>query len=383
LEEQRRQRGEPRRFEVRRAETGRPESLELELLLDERPVAPPEAARNLLSSILLDLDEIPPEYLLPAGPGEYDPTRRPDREVREGRGWAGSLELEGLFHYPEWDHRCQHYHKNWCTVREVELEPLDDGFAAETLERHGPLVGQLRRTFEAMRDEDRLLKRQPDGDGVDIDALVEALADARRGFELGERLFTRLHRAERNIAVAFMVDMSGSTKGWINQAEREALLLLCEALESLDDRYAIYGFSGESRNRCEIYAIKHFHQPYDEAVRGRIGAIRAKDYTRMGFAIRHLSAKLRDTDARSRMLITLSDGKPDDLDGYRGEYGIEDTRRALIEARRAGIHPYCITIDEQARDYLPHLYGPAAYTVVDRVRDLPFKVSEVYRRLTR
>ena len=91
---------------------------------------------------------------------------------------------------------------------------------------------------------------------------------------------------------------------------------------------------------------------------------------------------LGEVEASTRVLITLSDGKPDDYDSYRGEYGIEDTRRALIEARRAGIHPYCITIDEQARDYLPHLYGPAAYTVIDEVRMLPLKISDIYRRLT-
>jgi nitric oxide reductase NorD protein len=191
-----------------------------------------------------------------------------------------------------------------------------------------------------------------------------------------------MHRAERNIAVAFMVDMSGSTKGWINDAERESLILLCEALESLGDRYAIYGFSGMTRKRCELYKVKAFDEPYDAEVRARISGIRPQDYTRMGFAIRHLTKVLRETEARTRILITLSDGKPDDYSDYRGEYGIEDTRRALLEARRDGIHPYCITIDEQARDYLPHMYGPAAYTLVDEVRQLPLKVSDIYRRLT-
>jgi len=102
----------------------------------------------------------------------------------------------------------------------------------------------------------------------------------------------------------------------------------------------------------------------------------------MGFAIRHLSQLLGETEARTRILIILSDGKPDDYSDYRCEYGIEDTLRALLEARRDGIHPYCITIDEHARDDLPHMYGPAAYTVVDEVRQLPFKVSDIYRRLT-
>ncbi len=102
----------------------------------------------------------------------------------------------------------------------------------------------------------------------------------------------------------------------------------------------------------------------------------------MGVTIRHLSKILNRVEARTRILITLSDGKPDDYDGYRGDYGIEDTRQALLEARHAGIHPFCITIDTEAGDYLPHMYGHASYVVVDEVRKLPLKVADIYRKLT-
>ena len=217
---------------------------------------------------------------------------------------------------------------------------------------------------------------------MDFDALVEAWADMHTGREMSERLFTKLHKLERNIAVMFMVDMSGSTKGWINDAERESLVLLCEALEVLGDRYAIYGFSGMTRKRCELYRIKRFDEPYSELVQQRIAGIQPKDYTRMGVTIRHLTKLLHEVEARTKLLITLSDGKPDDYDGYRGDYGIEDTRQALIEAKREGIHPFCVTIDTEARDYLPHMYGAVNWALVEDVRKLPLKVSDIYRRLT-
>jgi nitric oxide reductase NorD protein len=181
----------------------------------------------------------------------------------------------------------------------------------------------------------------------------------------------------------FMVDMSGSTKGWINDAEREALVMLCEALEKLGDSYAIYGFSGWTRTRCDIYRIKSFADRYDESVRGRIDAIEAKDYTRMGVAIRHLTHLLARQPARHKLLVTLSDGRPDDFgDEYRGQYGIEDTRRALQEAREQGIRSYCITIDRHGADYLRHMYGPASFAVLDDVKKLPLKVADIYRKLT-
>jgi nitric oxide reductase NorD protein len=205
----------------------------------------------------------------------------------------------------------------------------------------------------------------------------------RHGAELAPLLFTKRRKHERDLAVMFMVDMSGSTKGWINEAEREALVMLCEALEVLGDRYAIYGFSGMTRKRCEIFRVKSFTEPYGPLVHQRIAGIEPQDYTRMGAAIRHLTTLLNSLQARTKLLITLSDGKPDDYsDEYRGQYGIEDTRLALIEAHRTGVKPFCITIDSEARDYLPHMYGAVNWTLIDDVSRLPLKVAEIYRRLT-
>jgi len=355
----------------------------LELTLDGAPIAPPEDVRQLITSIQLDLGEIPPEYLVAAGPGEYDPSLYEEKPADPDDVWQGTYHEEGATLYPEWDYGLQHYRKNWCVMREKEVTPVHDGFRAATLQKYSGLVKHLRKTFEAMRDENRLLKRQSYGDNVDIDALVEALADTRDGSEMSDRLFMRMHRTERNIAVMFMVDMSGSTRGWINDAERESLILLCETLETLGDRYAIYGFSGTTRKRCELFRIKRFDEPYNAEVQGRISGIRPQEYTRMGFAIRHLTSLLQEIEARTKLLITLSDGKPDDYnDNYRTRYGIEDTRKALQEAQRSGVHPFCITLDEKARDYLPHLYGAVNYTVIDAVGKLPFKVADIYRRLT-
>ncbi|WP_240991999.1 nitric oxide reductase activation protein NorD [endosymbiont of Riftia pachyptila] len=254
-------------------------------------------------------------------------------------------------------------------MRELQIQPQYDGFATQVLQKYRRLLASLRRTFEAMRDEDRLLKRQAYGDGVDIDAFVEAWADLHIGLEMSDRLFTRMQREERSIAVMFMVDMSGSTEGWINQMEREALVLLAESLQMVGDRYAIYGFTGQGRKRCELFQIKAFDEAYDAEVQARISGITAGDYTRMGAAIRHLTAKLKSVEARTKLLVTLSDGKPEDYpDHYRGEYGVEDTRQALYEARQDGVHAYCITIDEEGQDYLPHMYGAANYALIVMLR---------------
>ena len=358
-----------------------PEGFTYELQLDGDPIEPPDGVESLISSIIQDFGEIPDDYLVAAGDGNY--TILPDETKTDGTNvWAGTYHEEGAFLHKEWDYRRQRYKKNWCALREVDITSGSTKFIQQTLSKYSGLVKNIRRTFEILRGEDKTLRKQPYGDDIDIDALVEAWADTASGLEMSENIFTKMHKEERNIAVIFMVDMSGSTKGWINDAERESLVLLCEALETLGDRYAIYGFTGNTRKRCEVYPVKTFDDPYDDITKGRISNIEPKDYTRLGVFIRHFNQMFETVEAKTKILITLSDGKPEDYDGYRGEYGIEDTRVALLESRQQGIHPFCITIDKEGRDYLKTMYGTASYVVIDDVAQLPLKVADIYRNIT-
>jgi nitric oxide reductase NorD protein len=302
----------------------------------------------------------------------------PDVGPDAGPGGA----LQAAICYDEWDYRRLGFRKNWCVVTVKELPDLKSGFIRQTLSKYHGVVHRLRHQFEMMRTSDRFVRRQRDGDDIDLDALVESLADARAGQAPSDRLYIRLLRDERDIAVIFLVDMSNSTAGWVGNAIKESLVLMTEALEVLGDRYGIYGFSGMRRSRCEIFHVKDIDEPSGDAVRQRIGAIGPREYTRMGPAIRHATSLLGRTDARVRLLITLTDGKPEDYDDYKGEYAIEDTRHALLEAKAAGIHPFCITIDHQAHDYMDHLYGPVNYIFVNDVRKLPLRMPEIYRVLT-
>jgi nitric oxide reductase NorD protein len=338
----------------------------------------PEGLQPLAREIIDDFGQIPGRYISAAlqqagtapvgGPGP----------VAAGDESAGS----GPLVYDEWDYRRAGFRKNWCVLVEKELLPAGGTFVENTLAKYHHQVRQLKRQFEMMRLQQRFLRRQQDGDEIDLDAVTEALADSRAGCSPSEKLFIRLSRDERNIAAVFLVDMSSSTEGWVSTSLKEALVLMCEALEVLGDRYAVYGFSGMRRLRSELYHIKGLDERYDGKVRERIGAISPRDYTRMGPPIRHVTGMLAASDARVRLLITLSDGKPEDYDDYKGDYAIEDTRHALIEAKAAGIHPFCITIDRQSHGYIPHMYGEVNYIFIDDIKRLPLRMPEIYRALT-
>ncbi|MCM2308144.1 MAG: nitric oxide reductase activation protein [Sulfuritalea sp.] len=340
-------------------------------------LALPLPAREAARSLQQDLGEIPPEVLQAAGPGAWSPVDGVDSSA------TVTVTTQPDAFYDEWDYRRAAWRHGWCHLYEMKAPVGDHAWVDEVRSRHAHLIRSIRRRFEALRGEDKPQRRQFDGEEIDLDAQVEARADRKSGTEPSPRLFIHRRRIERSLAVMFMVDMSGSTKGWVNDAERESLVLLCEAIEALGDSYAIYGFSGWTRTHCDIYPVKRFADRYDAATRSRIAGIEARDYTRMGVAVRHLSGLLARQNTRHKLLVTLSDGRPDDYgDEYRGRYGIEDTRRALLEARERGIRSYCVTIDRHGADYLPQLYGPAHYAVIDDAKKLPQKIAEIYRKLT-
>ena len=355
--------------------------LDFQITMDGEAINAPDHLQDLIGSILQDFGEIPEDHMQPMDLGEYRDDLQPQAGNAESDN-ESDPNAKGSFKYHEWDCVRQRFRDSFCTLRELAVTPGDESFVDETLNKHRGLLKSIKKTFEAVLGESRLQRRQSDGDDIDLDAVVDAYADVANGREMSEYLYTRYRNQDRNIAVMFMVDMSGSTLGWVNDAERESLVLLCEALEMLGDRYAIFGFSGRTNKRCEVYRIKEFDQSYDLEVRQRISGIRPKAYTRMGVAIRHLGHLLHLTRARTKLLITLSDGRPEDYGGYKGKYGIEDTRHALLEMKQSGIHAFCITIDNEAQEYLPHMYGAANYAVIDEVHKLPQKVADIYRRLT-
>lgn len=347
------------------------------ITMDNQEVELNEELIELANDIAMDLGEVPEQYIASAAGLAGKGSAGMERLIPQG-----GQSLVAPITYDEWDFRRSGFRRNWCSVIEKEIPVIRSTFLASTLEKYHGQIIKLRHQFEMMRTRERFVRRQRDGDDIDLDALVESLADTMAGQPPSDRLFIRLQRDERDIAALFLVDMSNSTRGWVGTAIKEAMVLICEAMESLGDRYAIYGFSGMRRLRCEVFPLKLFSQPYDDEVREKIGSIAPREYTRMAPAIRHMTSLLTEVEAKVRLLITLSDGKPEDYDEYKGEYAIEDTRHALVEAKMAGIHPFCITIDQHAHEYMAHMYGEVNYIFIDDVRKLPLRMPEIYRVLT-
>jgi nitric oxide reductase activation protein len=169
--------------------------------------------------------------------------------------------------------------------------------------------------------------------------------------------------------------------------EKEAIVLMMDALEGIGDRYGIYGFSGHGRDNVEFYIIKGLDEEFSPEIAKRLGRVSPLHATRMGPAIRHTTAKLRQEATRSKFLFLISDGRPQDR-GYSQEdseklYAVQDTRAAFAEARREGIQPFCLTVDKEGNDYLRVMMDDFSYEVLADVTLLPERLPQLYRKLTR
>src|SRR5690606_14233365 len=291
--------------------------------------------------------------------------------------------------YPEWDYRTGAYHARGAVVRERTPPLGDPAWAEAVLARRAALLHAVRRRFERLRPRRLRLGRQLDGPEVDLAAYVASYADRRAGRPGDDRLYEAVRPARRDVALTLLVDVSGSTDSWVTEGlrvvdvEKEALLVVCDALDALGDPYSILAFSGEGPEAVTVLPLKGFDERTGAAVHRRIAALEPDRYTRLGAAVRHATARLMTKPARHRLLLVLSDGKPNDVDHYEGRYGVEDARQAVAEARLQGLHPFCVTVDRHAPEYMPRIFGAGGYAALHHPEHLPCVLVDVLRRLVR
>jgi len=348
-----------------------------------------------------------------------------DNSTGAGEGEEPLIPIVTTYYYDEWDFRAQDYKPRWCAVKESKLDQGDDNFYENALKEHAGLVAQTRKQFELMKPEMfRKLKRLPDGEDFDLDAAIEWMIEKRAGANPNEKIYWRRNKIERDVAVAFLIDMSASTDEEINKREKryddddydddprkylswwvskrrqeltsppkriidlekESTVLLMTALETIGDQYGIYGFSGYGRDNVEFFVIKDFNETLDQKIKNRLDKVTPIRSTRMGPAIRHATFKLMETDAKVKILFLLSDGRPQDhgygRDRTEKEYAIHDTKQALNEAKREGITPFALTVDRAGHDYLKTMCEDMGYEVVADIEALPSRLPTLYRRLT-
>ena len=286
---------------------------------------------------------------------------------------------------PEWDYRQQRLQEGFVNLQ--LMQPRADAPQPLPARLRGP-AQRLRRQFQQLRTDRQWLRQQPQGAELDLQAWVDFHVQRQHGHCVERGLYQEQRHTRRDLACLLLADLSMSTDAHLNDEQkvidviRDSLLLFGESLAGLGDAFALYGFSSLRRQHVRLHPLKTFAQAYDDRTRGCIQALKPGYYTRMGAAIRQATQLLGACKQRRKLLLLLTDGKPNDLDLYEGRYGVEDTRQAVVEARRQGLVPFCITIDKQAGDYLPYMFGAHGYTLIRQPQQLPLRLPQLYRQLT-
>ena len=302
---------------------------------------------------------------------------------------ADDIPLGPGVHLPEWDYRKGVMCADHCSVQAMEVRDAHVFVPSPTLRL---TARRLRKRLEVLRDVPRPQHGQESGDAIDLDAWVRFSTDE---MGLGGQhsdmppVYTRQAKCERSLSTLLLADLSLSTDAYATSDQRvidvirDALFVFGEALSATGDPFAMWGFSSVRRQHVRLQHLKSFDAPWNACARNRVGAIKPGYYTRMGAAIRHATLQLSTRPERRRLLMLLTDGKPNDLDIYEGRYGIEDTRHAIHEAHLAGLTPFCVTIDEAGHDYLPFLFGRNGYALVHKPEDLIRRLTQAWASLAR
>ncbi|MFN3397206.1 MAG: nitric oxide reductase activation protein NorD [Sulfurimicrobium sp.] len=306
-------------------------------------------------------------------------------------------ELEGKepvsepYHYPEWDYQIQLERPAWAAVLEKRPKAGDLQLINDIAAQHKRTIGRLKFLLDALQPQGvTRIRKLEDGDEVDVNAAIRAMIDIRMGQQPDPRIMMRSVRKVRDISVMVLLDLSESTNEKVSgqdysvlDLQRQATVLLANAIHKIGDPFAIHGFCSDGRHNVEYSRFKDFDQPYNEVPKSRLAGMSGQLSTRMGAAIRHAGHYLKLQKSAKKLLLVITDGEPADIDVRDPQYLRYDTKKAVEEMARSGVTTFCMSLDPRADQYVSRIFGARNYMVVDHVERLPEKLPLLYAGLTR
>lgn len=314
----------------------------------------------------------------------------PDSNV--GRAKTAAPDRRGVViaTYPEWDRAHGVERPDWTTVREVTAKPGNAADIDDAIEKASMLRARIRRLVASVRvGRTMRLKRQLDGHDLDVDAMLDAGIALATGQEPDPRVFRSTAAKHRDLAVLVLIDVSESTRvrlatgGSIIDIERLAVAVLAEAMDALGDPFCVLAFASNGRDDVALTAVKRFDERYDRASKARLAGLSSGLSTRLGTALRHAGATIGAARASRKLVIVLTDGEPSDIDVVDSQELVEDARRAALRLKARGIDGFGVVLDPTGISAATRIFGRGNTMLVQRVEDLPARLSELYFRLAR
>lgn len=331
---------------------------------------------------------------------ESEPTNRQeernDEEPAEAPGRARPVappEEEGgvpVARYPEWDYVIGKDRPDWTTIVEFPT-PLGARDAIDRmLESHAALVARITKLIRSAKVSRPIrIRRQPEGERLDLEACIGAAVARRRGETPDPRVYMTLARRNRDLSALVLLDVSQSTNDIVRGSEssvlaleRAAAALVSHAMDGLGDAFAVHAFCSNGREEVRYHRIKDFDGAFDGLAKRRLVGLSGALSTRIGTAIRHAGAELGRQRTHRRLLLVVTDGEPSDVDVGDRKYLVEDARKAVMSLSHQGIDVFCVGLDAGGDSYLSRIFGRRNVVQMDRLERLPEKLPMLYLRLT-
>ena len=327
---------------------------------------------------------------------DEDDERERARAVVEGAAPGGEVaddeeeETTGAaaaFVYDEWSRQENDYYRDHCLLYEEAPTPLPNASIPADIMREAQRVSRVFEQFKP--DLTRREKYLRDGDAINVDLLMEYLVQRHREPFPRIRFYERPRVRRRDLAVVILIDVSGSTSEQVGaqeeiiDIEKHAALILGQGLASLGDRFAIMGFNSNGREHCAYYVYRDFDEPWDRESIARVLSAHPANSTRMGPALRHSGYRLSQVDARQRLILIITDGRPMDQ-GYdpNTRYAQYDVRMACTENARLGIHTFGISTEENSLADMEIMFPRRRFAILSDIRQLVRVLPGAYIRIT-
>ncbi|MEM9845400.1 MAG: VWA domain-containing protein [Pseudomonadota bacterium] len=290
----------------------------------------------------------------------------------------------------EYDYEARVERPDWVTIHAVVPQAGAASYDREVRQRYQALIARITALVRATRvGRPERLKKQQEGETLDLDACIEAVRDMRSGFLPDLRVYQARQARHRDLSVSVLLDTSASTGDPVGDVGvpiidvlRDATVVLAHAMAELRDPFSIAAFNSNGRDDVRYTQIKNFAEPFTRATTAALAGIKPGYSTRLGAALRETGSQLVRQPSHRRLILLISDGEPSDIDCPDPKYLVEDARRAVQTLAGQGINVFSVQVGPRDRDTEERIFGRRNIVHINSIAELPEKLSFLYLRLT-
>ena len=300
-------------------------------------------------------------------------------------------EAEIISLQPEYDYVSARENYGWCKIRKYNFNNKKNYYLDDYIFENKKIVSNIKGLIESSKISQPIrLKKQQDGEELDLDSCIENVIDIKRGSSPAGNIYKKSLRKGRDLAASVLVDISESTNDLIKNTKKkifssiiESTSILSEAINLAGDNFQLSTFCSNKREDVRFWKIKDFNQKLESEHFKKLEAMKPGYSTRLGAAIRQAGQDLMKQPNYRKLLLILSDGEPSDIDVDDNEYLLEDAKYAVRRLAYHGIDVFCVGVESESNKYLSRIFGSRNYVIIKSASDLPEKLPLIYLTLSK